>query len=72
MSEGDFVMRYTKNQAEDPSSFHEIACLIEGKTITYAVDVGNEFQLQLSDDYVLRVSGTEVNLLVPTNPPDKS
>ena len=65
-------MRYTKNQTEDPSSYKEVASLIEGKTITNAVDVGNEFQLQLSDDYMLRVSGTEVNLLIPKNPPAKS
>jgi len=64
-------MRYTKNQTEDPTSFKEIFSLIEGKTIKNAVDVGNEFQLQLSDDYMLRISGTEVNLVIPKNPPDK-
>ena len=64
-------MRYTKNQTEDPSSFKEVFSLIEGKTIKNAEDVGFEFQLQLSDDYILRISGTEVNLSIPKNPPDK-
>lgn len=64
-------MRYTKNQTEDPSSFKEIFSLIEGKTIKNAKDVGFEFQLQLSDDYTLRISGTEVNLLIPKNPSEK-
>ena len=64
-------MRYTKNLTEDPSSFKEIFILIKGKTIKNALDVGNEFQLQLSDDYMLRISGTEVNLVIPKNPPDK-
>jgi hypothetical protein len=59
------------NKTEDPSSFKEIFSLIEGKTIINAVDVGYEFQLQLSDDYVLRISGTEVNLSIPKNSPDK-
>jgi len=64
-------MRYTKNLTEDPSSFKEVFSLIEGKTIKNAEDVGFEFQLQLSDDYMLRISGTEVNLVIPKNPPDK-
>lgn len=64
-------MRYTKNQTEDPSSFQEVVGIIEGKTIITAVDVGTEFQLQLSDDYTLRISGTEVNLLMPKSLPDK-
>ena len=65
-------MRYTENQTEDPSSLKEIFSLIEGKTIKNAEDVGFEFQLQLSDDYTLRISGTEVNLLIPKNPSDKN
>jgi hypothetical protein len=64
-------MRYTTNLTEQPSSIYEIFNLIEGKTITKAADVGNEFQLQLSDDYLLRISGTEVNLVIPKNPPEK-
>jgi hypothetical protein len=64
-------MRYTKNLTEDPSSFQEVFSLIEGKTIINAEDIGFEFQLQLSDDYKLRISGTEVNLLIPKNPSDK-
>ena len=64
-------MRYSKNQTEDPSSFKEIISLIEGKTIKNAADVGYEFQLHLSDDYMLRISGTDVNLLIPKNPPDQ-
>jgi hypothetical protein len=64
-------MRYTKNQTEDPSSFKEIFSLIKDKTIKNAVDVGNEFQLHLSDDYMLRISGTEVNLLITKNSQDK-
>jgi len=64
-------MRFTKNLTEDPSSFKEISSIIEGKTIKNAVDVGNEFQLHLSDDYTLRINGTEVNLLKTKNPPDK-
>ena len=64
-------MRYTTNQTEDPSSIHEIFNLIEGKTITKAADMGNEFQLHLSDNYLLRISGTEVNLVIPQKPSDK-
>ena len=64
-------MRYTKNQTEDPSSFKEIFSLIKGKTINNATDVRNEFQLQLSDDYMLRISGTEVNLFITKKPPYK-
>ena len=65
-------MRFTKNLTEDPSSFKEIFSIIEGKTIKNAVDIGNEFQLHLSDDYTLRISGTEVNLLRTKNTPDKT
>jgi hypothetical protein len=65
-------MRYTKNQTEDPSSIKELVSLIKGKTIKHAVDMRKEFHLQLSDDYVLRISGTEVNLLRTTNPPNKN
>ena len=64
-------MRFTKNLTEDPSSFKEIFSIIEGKTIKNAVDVGNEFQLYLSDDYMLRISGTEVNLLRTKDLQDK-
>ena len=64
-------MRYTKNLTEDPSSFKEVFSLIEGKTIKNAVDVGKEFQLHLSDDSILKISGTEVNLLSSKNQPDK-
>ena len=64
-------MRFTKNLTEDPSSFKEIFSIIEGKTIKNAADIGNEFQLHLSDDYTLRINGTEVNLLKTKNPPDK-
>lgn len=64
-------MRYTTNLTEAPSSIYEIFSLIEGKTITKVADVGNEFQLHLSDDYMLRISGTEVNLVIPKNPSDK-
>lgn len=46
-------MRYTKNQTEDPSSFKEIFSLIKSKTIKNVKDTGNEFQLQLSDNYIL-------------------
>jgi hypothetical protein len=61
-------MRYTTNQSEDPSSIYEIFSLIEGKTITKAVDMGNEFQLHLNDDSILRISGTEVNLILLQKP----
>ena len=64
-------MRFTKHQTEDPSSFKEILSLIDGKIITNAVDVRNEFHLYLSDDYVLRITKTEVNLLRTKNPSDK-
>ena len=64
-------MRYTKNRTENSSSLKEILSLIEGKTIKNAVDVGKEFQLHLSDDSILKISGTEVNLLSSNNPPDK-
>ena len=64
-------MRYTKNQTEDPSSDKEIFSLIEGKTIKNAEDVGDEFQLQLNDGYILKISGTEANLWITENPPDK-
>jgi hypothetical protein len=59
------------NQTEDPSSFKEVFSLIKDKTIINAEDVGFEFQLHLSDDYMLRISGTEVNILIPKNPPEK-
>ena len=49
-------MRNIKSQTEDPSSFKEISSLIKGKTIMGALDVGNEFQLQLSNDYMLKIS----------------
>ena len=65
-------MRFTKNLTEDPSSFKEIFSMIKGKTIKNAVDLGNEFQLHLSDDHVLRITRTEVNLLRTKNPPDKN
>ena len=71
LNEGNLIMRYTKNKTEDSSSLKEIVSLIKDKTIKNAVDVRNEFQLQLSDDYMLRISGTEVNLLITKNPPDK-
>ena len=61
-------MRYTTSQTEDPSSIYKIFSLIEGKTITKAADMGTEFQLHLSDDYILRISGTEVNLILPKKP----
>ena len=65
------IMRYTTNLTETPSNIYEIFNLIEGKIIKKAADVGNEFQLHLSDDYMLRISGTEVNLVIPKNPPEK-
>jgi hypothetical protein len=61
-------MRYTTNQTEDPSSIYEIFSLIEGKIIIKAADMGNEFQLHLNDDSILRISGTEVNLVLPQKP----
>ena len=64
-------MRFTKNAIEESSSLMEILSLMKGKTINNAVDFGNEFQLHLSDDYVLRIIGTEVNLFSTKNPPDK-
>lgn len=64
-------MRFTKNATEDSSSLEEILRLIKGKTVNNAVDFGNEFQLHLSDDYVLRLTGTEVNLYSTKNPTDK-
>jgi len=57
-------MRYTKNLTEEPSSLKEIFNLIEGKAIKQVIDLGNEFQLQLSNDFLLKISGTEVNLLM--------
>jgi hypothetical protein len=56
---------------ESPSNL-EIFNLIEGKIISNVVDVGNEFQLHLSDDYVLRITGTEINLFRTKNPFDRS
>ena len=64
-------MRFTKNSTEESSSLIEILSLMKGKTINNAVDFGNEFQLHLSDDYVLRIIGTEVNLFSTKNPTDK-
>jgi hypothetical protein len=61
-------MRYTTNLTEKPSSIYDIFSHIEGKIIKKAADLGNEFQLHLSDDYVLRISGTEVNLVIPQKP----
>lgn len=55
-------MRFSNNATEDPSSLDKILDLIKGKTINDAADFGNEFQLHLSDEYVLRITGTEVNL----------
>jgi hypothetical protein len=56
--EGNTVMRYTTSLTEKPSSIYDVFSHIEGKIIKKAADVGNEFQLHLSDDYVLRISGT--------------
>ena len=64
-------MRYTTNRTEDPSNIYKIFNLIEGKTITKASDMGNEIQLHLSDDYILRISGTGVNLVIPQKPSKK-
>ncbi len=64
-------MRFTKNATEDYSSLKEILSIIKGKTVNDAIDFGNEFQLHLSDNYVLRITGTEVNLFSTKNPPDK-
>lgn len=61
-------MRYTTNQSENPSSIYEIFSLIEGKTITKAADMGNEIQLHLNNDSILRIIGTEVNLILPQKP----
>lgn len=55
-------MRFTENITEVPSSLSKIVNLIKGKTIENAVDLGNEFQLVLSDDYTLRFTREEVNL----------
>jgi len=64
-------MKFTKNLTKDPSSFKEIWSLIEGKTVKSAGDFGTEFQIGLSDDYMLKISGTRVNLVRTKNPPDK-
>ncbi len=64
-------MRFTKNATEDPSSLEKVLKLIKGKTVTNAVDLGNEFQLHLSDDHVLRITGTEVNLFSTKKEPDR-
>jgi|GEM_PF-4653666 len=63
-------MNFTKNLTEDPSNFEEIWQLIEGKTIKSAADFGEEYQIGLSEDYMLKISGTRVNLVRTRNPPD--
>lgn len=64
-------MKFTKNLTEDPSNFAEIWKIIEGKTIKSAGDLGTEYQIGLSDDYMLRISGDRVNLVRTKNPIDK-
>ena len=61
-------MRYTINQTKDLSSIYEIFSRIKGKTIIKAVDMRIEFQLHFNDEFVLRISGTEVNLVLPQKP----
>jgi hypothetical protein len=64
-------MKFTKNLTENPSSFEEIWSIIEGKTIKSAGDFGTEFQIGLSDDYMLRISESRVNLVRTKNPLEK-
>jgi len=64
-------MEYTKNRTENPSNINEISALITGKTIIGVVEIGKELQLSLSDDYLVRIIGTDVNLIKITNPSDK-
>ena len=64
-------MKFTKNLTEEPSSFEEIWSLIEGKTVKSAGDFGTEFQIGLSDDYMLKISEIRVNLVRTKNPADK-
>jgi hypothetical protein len=64
-------MKFTKNLTENPSSFEEIWSIIEGKTIKSAGDFGTEFQIGRSDDYMLRISESRVNLARTKNPLEK-
>lgn len=64
-------MKFTKNLTEDESSFEEIWDRIEGKTIKSAGDFETEYQIGLSDDYMLRISADRVNLVRTKNPVDK-
>jgi len=61
-------MIFTKNLAEDPSTFQEIMSLIDGKTVVSSGDFGSEFQIGLSDNYMLRIDATRVNLVRTKNP----
>lgn len=65
------LLRFTKNLTEDPSSFEEIWSIIENKTIKSAGDFGTEFQIGLSDDYMLKISADRVNIVRTKNPPEK-
>ena len=62
-------MKFTKNLNEDAFSFPEIVKLVKGRTITSLADMGTSFELGLSDDYMLHISGGRVNIVRTKNPP---
>ena len=64
-------MKFTKNISENVSSFQEIVSLIVGLSVTSAADMGDSFEIGLSDDYLLRIDGNRVNIVRTKNPPDK-
>lgn len=64
-------MKLTKNLDETSISFGELVAFIKGKTVTSAADMGASFEIGLSDDYMLRISGDRVNIVRTKNPPSK-
>ena len=61
-------MKFTKNISEDSSSFAEVVALIKDKTVKSAADMGNSFEIGLSDDYMLRIDGQRVNIVRTKSP----
>jgi hypothetical protein len=56
-------MEFTKNFSEETSSPDEIGRIIERKMIMSAACSGEEFQISLSEDYLLRINKNRFNLV---------
>jgi len=64
-------MDFTKNLDEQPFSFRELVQIVQGKTVVSLGDMGHAFELGLSDDYMLRITGDRVNIVRTKNPPEQ-